>query len=270
MAFGGLSVQITGASHPLTPMIVSLRHLMRLLVLMLFLRAAVLGAEPAAPAPASAADYLAPVVAELEKTWPKNRTVNLVFHGHSVPSGYFKTPVVDTFNAYPALLHRALKERFPLAVINVIVTAIGGESSGPGAARFERDVLTHRPDVVFIDYALNDRGPGLATARTAWASMIEKAQAAGVKVVLLTPTPDTRAKLDAPADSLNQHADQIRALAREYRTGLVDSLAAFRAEIARGTRLEDLLSQVNHPNARGHQLVATALLDWFPATKISP
>lgn len=251
-------------------MIISPRYLMRFFVLLLFLRVAALGAEPAAAAPAKAADYLAPVVAELEKTWPKNRTVNLVFHGHSVPAGYFKTPVVDTFNAYPALLHRALKERFPLAVINVIVTAIGGESSGAGAARFERDVLTHRPDVVFIDYALNDRGPGLAVARTAWVSMIEKAQAAGVKVVLLTPTADTRAKLNDPADPLNRHADQIRALAREYGTGLVDSLASFKAQLERGGSLEDLLSQVNHPNARGHQLVAAALLDWFPATKISP
>ena len=58
------------------------------------------------------------VVAALKATWPGNRTVNIVCHGHSVPAGYFKTPVVDTFNAYPHLLHRGLKDRFPFAVIN--------------------------------------------------------------------------------------------------------------------------------------------------------
>ena len=35
----------------------------------------------------------------------------------------------------------------------------------------------------------------------------------------------------------------------------------------RGTPLLDLLSQSNHPNTRGHQLVATALLEWFPAPR---
>ncbi|MEK5235702.1 hypothetical protein NST99_08380 [Paenibacillus sp. FSL L8-0470] len=32
------------------------------------------------------------------------RTLNIVCHGHSVPSGYFATPIVDTFHAYPHLL----------------------------------------------------------------------------------------------------------------------------------------------------------------------
>ena len=77
-------------------------------------------------------------------------------HGHSVTSGYFKTPMVDTFNAYPHLLHEALKERYPFAVINVIVTGIGGENSKNGVQRFEKDVLTHNPDLITIDYAFNE------------------------------------------------------------------------------------------------------------------
>jgi lysophospholipase L1-like esterase len=116
----------------------------------------------------------------------RNRTITIVCHGHSVPAGYFKTPVVDTFNAYPHLLHLALKKRFPHAVINVIVTAIGGENSEQGSARFEKDVLCHKPDLITIDYALNDRRIGLEKARQAWTSMIEQAKAKNVKVLLLT------------------------------------------------------------------------------------
>jgi lysophospholipase L1-like esterase len=227
-------------------------------------------AAPLFAQPADRAAYLAPVVAELEREWPKNRAVTIVCHGHSVPAGYFRTPIVDTFNSYPHLLHRALKARFPFAVINVVVTAIGGENSVKGADRFERDVLPLRPDVVLIDYALNDRGAapgfGLANARAAWTAMIEKAQAAGAKVILLTPTPDTRVKSDGPADVLRQHAAQVRQLAHDSRTGLVDSIALFDAEVARGTPLADLMSHVNHPNARGHALVAAAVAEWFPAT----
>jgi len=225
--------------------------------------------------PASAAEtngvahhsYLREVVVLLEQQWPSNRTVNIVCHGHSVPSGYFKTPVVDTFGAYPDRLHHVLKERFPYAVINVIVTAIGGEDSVQGEARFARDVLTHQPDVILIDYGLNDRRVGLTKARAAWVSMIQQAQAAEVKVILLTPTADARAKLEDPNDPLNQHAGQIRQLAAEYHVALVDSLARFKAEIANGVPLDDLLSQSNHPNARGHGLVVDELQGWFPSTR---
>jgi acyl-CoA thioesterase-1 len=208
--------------------------------------------------------YLEPVCDILRKTWPGNRLVNVVCHGHSVPSGYFATPVVDTFNAYPHLLHAGLKARFPFAVINVIVTAIGGENSESGAGRFEAEVLTHRPDVLTIDYGLNDRGLGLERAARAWRKMIEAALKANVKVVLLTPTPD-RTQLPGAADKERQpllaHAEQIRGLAAEYGTGLVDCLAEFAA--ADGSLL-DYLSWSNHPNRAGHDLAARALLRWFP------
>lgn len=213
--------------------------------------------------PASAKDYLQGVTTELEKNWPTNRTINVVCHGHSVPAGYFKTPVVDTFNSYPHLLHVAIKERYPRAVVNVIVTAIGGENSVSGAARFDRDVLSLRPAVVTIDYALNDRRVGLAKARVSWVQMIQKAQAAGAKVILLTPSPDQGANLSDPNDPLNQHADQVRALASEFKVGLVDSLALFKMESERGTKIEALMSQVNHPNAKGHALIARDLARWF-------
>ena len=95
--------------------------------------------------------YLKHLTTLLRTLWPQNRTINIVCHGHSVTAGYFKTPLVDTFHAYPHLLHRGIKERFPYAVVNVIVTAIGGEDSEAGAKRFERDVLAHQPDVVTIE-----------------------------------------------------------------------------------------------------------------------
>ncbi len=113
------------------------------------------------------------IKAELQKEWPGNRTINLVFHGHSVPAGYFKTPFVNTSDSYPYQLLKKVKAHYPYAVINIINTSIGGENSVSGAKRFKSDVLTHKPDVLFIDYALNERGVGLEKAKKAWELMIQ-------------------------------------------------------------------------------------------------
>ena len=59
--------------------------------ILLALSAAVALASPAF------AQALAPLHAELVKKWPGNRTVNIVFHGHSVPAGYHVTPDVRPF-----------------------------------------------------------------------------------------------------------------------------------------------------------------------------
>ncbi|MCB9882097.1 MAG: alpha/beta hydrolase fold domain-containing protein [Planctomycetes bacterium] len=210
------------------------------------------------------ATYLAPLADELRKTWPANRTVNIVCHGHSVPAGYARTPIIRKVDSYPFLLHVGLCERYPHAPINVITTAIGGETSEAGAQRFERDVLSHRPDLITIDYALNDRRIGLERAETSWRSMIEMAQSRCIPVLLLTPTGDTRADMHDPHDALSRHAALIRGLACEYGVGLVDSLAAFQKHVDDGGQLEDLMSQVNHPNRKGHELVAKKLMGWFP------
>lgn len=212
---------------------------------------------------ADPADYLRDFAQAAAVRWPKNRTLTIVSHGHSVPAGYMKAGVVRTFDAYPHLLHVGLNDRFPHAVIRVIPTAIGGEHAEQGATRFVAGVLSLRPDVITLDYGLNDRAIGLARAETAWRAMIEAALAAGTKVILLTPTPDAKADLANPDDPLRRHAQLIRDLAAEYQVGLVDSLAAFDRVVASGTELNDLLAQNNHPNRAGHEIVARALLTWF-------
>ena len=207
-----------------------------------------------------------PLLAEFSKAWPGNRSIQLVYHGHSVPAGYHKTPEVRPFEAYPHLVMVELKRRYPTAVINTIVTAIGGENSLSGAARFERDVLVHRPDVVFIDYALNDRGQPVEKVAAAWRSMIRAAKKAGVPVVVLTPTGDLKADLDNPQDPLEVRARLIRRIAAEEGVWLADVFAEWRRELAKGTEQASLMSQFNHPNLRGHQVAARVICALFGAS----
>lgn len=227
---------------------------------------ALLALTASRPIPSDVADpatFLSEIKTDLTKEWPKNRSITLLFHGHSVPAGYFKTPIVNTLGAYPNQLLKRLKDRYPYAVINVMVTAIGGENSEQGAARFQTEVLTHKPDVLFIDYALNDRRIGLEKAKQSWQTMIEQAHEAGIKIILLTPSPDLKEDMGNPDNILNQHVNQIRQLADKYQIGLVDSYQAFDRRRQQGDSLRPYMAQNNHPNEMGHTLIVEELVKWF-------
>ena len=207
--------------------------------------------------------YLSDLKTELQKEWPKNRTINIVFHGHSVPAGFFKTPLVNTLGAYPHQFLRKLKERYPFAQANVIVTAIGGENSIAGAKRFKSDVLIHKPDLILIDYALNDRGAGLEKSFSAWSKMIKQTKTRGIKIILLTPSPDQSVNYADPENDLKKHADQIRKLAAENKVGLCDSYKLFEFLYPDKEQLQKYMSQINHPNEKGHELIADEIMTWF-------
>lgn len=209
--------------------------------------------------------YLDLVKNELKVKWPKNRTVNLVFHGHSVPTGYSTRGVVDRLNSYPFRTLKKVNDFYPYSVVNVITTSIGGEQSEQGAKRFKSEVLIYKPEVLFIDYGLNDRGIGLDRAKDAWEKMIKEALAYGTKVVLLTPTPDLKEDITSKDTKLAKHSEQIRSLAKKYKIGLIDSYRLFK-KLAETEPLIGYMAQNNHINQKGHQFVADAIFEYFKTT----
>ncbi len=208
--------------------------------------------------------YLNNIVTELHKKWPNNRTINLVFHGHSVPTGYYTAAIgVKTFDSYPFYTLKLLKDKYNFAVVNCIITSIGGENAIQGAKRFTKEVLCHQPDVLFIDYSLNDRKQDFEKVRKSWESMIKKALKKNIKVIVFTPTPDLKENILDENTPLELHANQVRELAAKYKIGLVDSYAIFKKLAKEGVALKDYMSQNNHPNEKGHQLVAQEIYSWF-------
>jgi lysophospholipase L1-like esterase len=207
--------------------------------------------------------YLEKIKAEMMLEWPKNRTINLVFHGHSVPAGYFKTPLVNTMASYPYLVLEQIKSKYPYTVVNIINTSIGGENSESGEKRFASEVLIHKPDVVFIDYALNDRRIGLERAKNAWEKMIRAALDKNIKVILLTPSPDQTVDVKDDHTILDDHAAQIIQLSKHFKVGLIDTYSLFKNKTKEGFDLVNFMSQVNHPNEKGHHLIADAIMKYF-------
>ncbi|WP_082063909.1 SGNH/GDSL hydrolase family protein [Draconibacterium sediminis] len=205
-------------------------------------------------------DYLAEFKKQMQLKWPNNKTMNVVFHGHSVPSGYSTRGIVNTLAAYPHLFLKFLKEQYPTAVVNCITTSIGGEQSEQGAKRFKDDVLCMKPDLLFIDYALNDRGIGLERAEKAWRSMINDALNVNIKLVLLTPTPDIKEDILDDNTTLAGYANMIKKLGEEFDIPVVDVYAQFKKMRQNGEDLTKYMAQNNHPNELGHQVAVQEII----------
>ncbi len=77
--------------------------------------------------------------------------------GKAVKVGYFG----GSITSQPGWRVHSLnyfKEKFPNADISEINAAIGGTGSDLGAFRLQRDVLSKKPDLVFVEFAVNDGG----------------------------------------------------------------------------------------------------------------
>lgn len=65
---------------------------------------------------------------------------------------------ITAANGWRPLTTRWFSKQFPQNKIHEINAAIGGTGSDLGAFRLKRDVLDHKPDLVFIEFAVNDGG----------------------------------------------------------------------------------------------------------------
>ncbi|MFI4851523.1 MAG: GDSL-type esterase/lipase family protein [Gimesia chilikensis] len=78
----------------------------------------------------------------------QGKEVNVAYLGGSITAA----------NGWRVKTTKWLKEAFPKAKIHEIHAAIGGTGSDLGVFRLQRDVLDHKPDLVFVEFAVNDGG----------------------------------------------------------------------------------------------------------------
>ena len=77
----------------------------------------------------------------------------VAFIGGSITEGYSST---SHDKCYAKRIHDWWVRTFPDSGISYLNAGIGGTGSDYGCARVERDVLSHKPDVVFVDFTVND------------------------------------------------------------------------------------------------------------------
>ncbi|MGY8770388.1 MAG: SGNH/GDSL hydrolase family protein [Pirellulales bacterium] len=146
---------------------------------------------------------------------------------------------------------------------------ISGHKSNQMLARLEKDVLDHKPNWMTLSCGVNDvwhgeRGVPLEPYKKNITEIVDQAQAAGVKVVLLTSTMIKEDQANDLNQKLAPYNEFIRELAKKKKCLLADlnaemqeALKKFPADAKKG---KQLTSDGVHMNALGNQMMAKGVL----------
>jgi len=189
------------------------------------------------------------------------------------------------------VVYAKLLERLLLAnnvEARIINAGVGGDTTDSGKTRFQRDVLNHQPDLVVLQFGINDSSvnvwetPPASTPTVAidnykdnLIGFIRTLKQNGTEIILMTPNPlrwtDNLKKAYGklpydPEDPdgfnvlLKRYGSVVRLVANQERIPLIDVYQAFETYGAGKNRsINDLLLDGMHPNSAGHRIVASLL-----------
>lgn len=172
----------------------------------------------------------------------KGGDITIAAIGGSITAGGLQTK--DPKNRFVARVADWFTLTFPEAKVNFVNAGIGGTNSIYGSMRVQKDVLAKNPDLVIVEYAVNDNHP----VPLLWASY------EGVlRQILREPQKPAVIQLFfMQRKGENAQANQ-QMLGRHYKLPMVSFRDAWWPEIFSGrTQWEEMYADVVHPNDTGH------------------
>jgi lysophospholipase L1-like esterase len=180
--------------------------------------------------------------------------------GGSITAGGLQTK--DPKNRYVARVAAWFIQAFPQAKVRFVNAGIGGTNSVYGAMRVQRDVLSKQPDLVIVEYAVNDNHP----VPMFWASY------EGVlRQILRAPQQPAVVQLFFMQRQGQNAQETQQMLGRHYDLPMVSFRDAWWPELYSGrVQWEMMYADVVHPNDTGHILAADLLLALLEKAKALP
>jgi lysophospholipase L1-like esterase len=207
-------------------------------------------------------------VAKVAERAEKREPLSIVFLGGSLTWGANASEPNTT--SYRGRMMRWLREQYPHTPFTFHDAAIGGTGSDLALFRLERDVLARQPDLVFLDFTVNDDISTDDPIRMAsYERLVRELRGAGVAVlpVLMGVKGAIIAPDSAPVPA-RYRAHQK--LAEYYGLVAADTLQTARAALAAGRVTADVLypfpGDPTHPDDPGYELFFEAARDaWLKA-----
>ena len=163
--------------------------------------------------------------------------------------------------------------RFPAWKLEFHNVGIGGDRSTGGNSRFNRDVLPFKTTAMTVDFGMNDGGYAPFTARgfktyvDGLQGIAKQAEAAGIRVAWVTPSPVEKTELGPASEGYNEtlakYSQGVQELATAHGAPFVDQFHPFVAAIDK-VRADKPTNRISgdtvHPGAPGQALMAWAIL----------
>lgn len=187
--------------------------------------------------------------------------LTVVFFGGSLTWGALASDPQKT--SYRALIGQRLEATYPEARFKFVDAAIGGTGAQLGVFRLQRDVLAFKPDLVFLDFTLNDgvyeTTPGTLAA---YESLVRRIIAEGNCPVVQMFLPSKSMVADGTTEKMvRYHANSE--IAAAYHTAQGDAIALMQNRWKAGQLDLDKAwppeaFDNTHPNDVGYALYAEA------------
>ncbi len=194
----------------------------------------------------------------------------IAYFGGSITEGHDASDPART--SWRALTTAWFRKTYPHVNFTEINSAIGGTGSDLGAFRLANDVLPHRPDLVFIEFAVNDqdaREDRILRGFEGCVRRLLRSLPNVALVVVLTTQRKVAAEWQAGRAPLSVQAHQR--VARHYGLPCVNLAPAILAAVAKDPSAWTRLMPDNvHPKDAGFALyaetVTSFLGDWLTTT----
>lgn len=181
-----------------------------------------------------------------------NEETTVVFLGGSITHG---TSAGDDL-CYAKLTADKLQAEFPEAKLNYINAGIGATDSLYGLARADDDVLSKNPDIVFVDFSVNDT--------TEFTDIYKESYAALLKKIWSSPSAPAIVALVMTEDNGTSMQEVHGEIAKAFDIPMVSYHDAVLSVIDNGSIAWTDISDDNiHPNVEGHALLSDIVMNYL-------
>jgi acyl-CoA thioesterase-1 len=195
------------------------------------------------------------------------RTVSLLEAGEQVRIVSFGDSITAGFAVRRGFDHfwlEMLRKKYPRSEVSLKNEGVCGATSFDGLARLDWSVVAHAPDIVTVNFGINDMYMGirLGEFKSNLIEITEKIiEGSKSEILLLSSEPLLTPKFDEIVLSYYQTLEDV---AEEMGLGFVDVYGAWMRKVAEGVPLESLiLPGLDHPNESGYKIIAEELMRFF-------
>lgn len=195
-------------------------------------------------------------LANVIKKMQAGEEVTVAYLGGSITQG---SSAGDSL-CYARLTTNWLEEHFPSAKINYVRAGIGATGSYIGVHRADRDVLCHNPDLVFIDFSVNDTTERTATNKAAYESLLRKLWKYESSPAIIT--------IAMTQEDGTSFIDYHGEIVKRYDIPMINYRKVILDIIDKGyIQWTDISDDNIHPNVPGHALLTQLLTNFIQMTE---